>query len=154
MIPRTEEYTKIIPNITIINKTTSTKIGRINIKKIKLKEDLYKIGSEENNVEKHVTILKESIFPPTENSIVFLAAHSGSGKIAYFQELDKLQEKDEIILTLNNKNYYYEVKDIWEEKKNGYINVNKESKDQLVLTTCSPTKEQYQLVINCIKKES
>ena len=68
--------------------------------------------------------------------------------------LDKLEINDEIILIIENNKNTYKVKDIWEEKKNGYININKENKKQLVLTTCSPNKEGYQLVINCIEKES
>ena len=85
---------------------------------------------------------------------MIIAAHSGIGPIAYFQELNKLELNDEITLIIENKTYTYKVKDIWEEKKNGYINFNKENKKQLILTTCSPNKEGYQLVINCIEKES
>ena len=144
----------LIPKMNIVDNNQSKNLGTLIIKKIKLKEDFYQINAKENNVEEHVTILKESILPPNENSIIFLAAHSGTGKIAYFQELDKLTEKDKIILIINNKKYNYQVKDIWEERKNGFINVNKEIENQLILTTCSPTKEEYQLIINCIQKES
>ncbi|MBQ6323212.1 MAG: hypothetical protein IJI22_00070 [Bacilli bacterium] len=56
-------------------------------------------------------------------------------------------------LIINRKKYTYEVKDIWEEEKNGYINLNKEGKNQLILTTCSPTRNNYQLVVNCIEKD-
>ena len=129
-------------------------IGELKIEKLNLQEPLFNINSQENTIEKHITILKESIFPQHENSIMFIAAHSGTGKIAYFEELDQLKLNDTIILTLENKNYFYQVKDIWEEKKNGYINVNKENKKQLVLTTCSPNHPSYQLVINCIEKAS
>ena len=154
ILPTTKGVKNIVPTFKIIQSLNTDKIGTIEIKKIQIKEDLYDINSKENTVERHITILKESILPPTKNSIVFLAAHSGTGDIAYFQELDKLRENDEIILTINNKKYEYQVKDIWEEKKNGYINVNKEKENQLILTTCSPTKDNYQLVINCIQKES
>ena len=85
---------------------------------------------------------------------MIIAAHSGEGKIAYFEELDKLRINDEITLIYNNKKYTYQVNEIWEEKKNGYININRENKKQLVLTTCSPTKKDYQLVVNSIEKES
>lgn len=129
-------------------------IGYLKIDKINLNEKLYNINSKENNIEENITILKDSILPDKDNSIVFIAAHSGIGKIAYFEELDELKTNDEIILNINNKTYKYIVKDYWEEKKNGYINVNKENKNQLVLTTCSPNKDNYQLVINCIEKES
>lgn len=129
-------------------------IGYLKINKINLKEKLYNINSKENNIEQNITILKESILPDKDNSIMFIAAHSGIGKIAYFEELDELKPNDEIILNINNKTYKYIVKEYWEEKKNGYINVNKESKKQLILTTCSPNKDNYQLIINCIEKES
>lgn len=134
--------------------TNEERIGTIIINKISLKEDLYKIESPENNIEKHVTILKESVFPNHNNSIIFLAAHSGTGKIAYFEKLNQLKTNDEVILLLKKKEYKYIVKDIWEEPKNGYINVNKENLNQLILTTCSPTNRNKQLIINCIEKES
>ena len=43
---------------------------------------------------------------------------------------------------------------MWEEIKNGFINVNKEPDNQLILTTCSPIHNNYQLIVNCIEKES
>lgn len=134
--------------------STNKVFGKIIIKKINLKEELFPIESSENTIEKHVSILKKSIYPENNNSLMIIAAHSGIGKIAYFQELDKLELNDEIILIIKNKKYIYIVKDIWEEKKTGYININKENKKQLILTTCSPNKEGYQFVINCIEKES
>lgn len=130
--------------------TNNNSYGIIIINKINLKEELFPIDSEENNIERHVSILKGSIYP----DLMIIAAHSGIGPIAYFQELDKLELNDEIILIIKNQKHIYKVKDIWEEKKNGYINFNKENQKQLILTTCSPNKEGYQLVINCIEKES
>ena len=128
---------------------TSNRYGTLIINKINLKEELFPIGSDENTIERHVSILKES-----NEDLMIIAAHSGIGPIAYFQELDKLKLNDEIILIIENKKTIYKVKEIWEEKKNGYINFNKEKTKQLILTTCSPNKEGYQLVINCIEKES
>ena len=125
-------------------------IGKISIPKIHLEEYLYRIDSKDNNIEKHITILKESSFP----SILFLAAHSGEGKIAYFNNLDKLVLNDKVIIIYNKKKYIYIVKDIWEEEKNGYINLYKTVENQLVLTTCSPNKDNYQLIINCTEKDS
>lgn len=129
-------------------------IGYIIIPKINLERPLYPINSKENTIEKNIAILKESIMPDETNSILILAAHSGTGKIAFFEQLDQLTINDEIIISYHNKNYTYQVKDIWEEKKNGYININKELKKQLVLTTCSPKKDNTQLIINCTIKES
>ena len=129
-------------------KNNNDSIGKLIINKISLKEELYPINNSKNNIEEHVTIIEE-----IDNTLV-LAAHSGIGNIAYFERLDELNINDEIILYYKNKKYKYVVKEIWEEKKNGYIHINKENKRQLVLTTCSPKKEKYQLIVNCIEKES
>ena len=136
--------------VKISNNKTDNQYGLLIINKINLKEELFPINSNENTIERHVSILKPSVYP----NLMIIAAHSGIGPIAYFQELDKLELNDEIILIIKNKKRIYKVKDIWEEKKNGYININKESNNQLILTTCSPHKDDYQLVINCIEKES
>lgn len=129
-------------------------IGSLKIKKLNINQPLYKLDSEKNNIEKNVTILKDSIMPDQKESIVFLAAHSGTGKIAYFEKLNQLTVGDIINLEYKNKKYEYQINKIWEENKNGYIHINKEDSNQLVLTTCSPTKINKQLVINSINKST
>lgn len=135
-------------------KNTEDNIGKLVIKKINLEENLYDINNKKNNIEEHVTILKESTMPNTDNSILILAAHSGTGIIAYFNELDKLEINDEVTIYYKNKKYNYIVNNIWEEKKNGFIHIDKSDKKQLILTTCSPNKDNYQLIVNCTEKES
>lgn len=136
------------------SEVTNEIIGEIIIKKLNIRNNLYKKESIHNNVDKNITILNNSIDPTNENSIMFIAAHSGTGKLAYFKDLNKLDINDEVILVYKNEKYIYEVTKIWEEDKNGYIHVKKEDKKQLILTTCSPTKDDKQLVINCIIKDS
>ncbi|MBQ6323211.1 MAG: hypothetical protein IJI22_00065 [Bacilli bacterium] len=68
-------------------------IGQIIIPKLNIKKNLYRIDSKENTIEKNIEILKDSIFPDQENGLMILAAHSGTGDIAYFNELDKLKKK-------------------------------------------------------------
>lgn len=123
------------------------------IEKINLKQPFYNINDENNTIEKNIEVLKESIMPNEDNSIVFIAAHSGEGKIAYFNNLIELNINDELILYYNNYYYKYSIIEIYEEPKNGYIDVDKSTNDQLVLTTCHPYKKNKQLVINAIKKE-
>ena len=129
-------------------------IGIIQIPKIDLEKSLYDRNSKKNNIEENATILKESKYPEEENSILFIAAHSGTGEIAFFQRLDELQEQDEVHILLFDKVYTYQVKSIYEQQKDGYIRGYREEKRQLVLTTCCPQKENCQLIINCIEKES
>ncbi|MBQ8131751.1 MAG: sortase [Bacilli bacterium] len=129
-------------------------IGYLDIPSISLKEKLYSIDSIENNVDKNITILEGSISPSEDNSIFFLAAHSGTGPYAYFKNLNKVRINEEIILKYEDKEYKYTIKEMWETDKDGDIEVQKGKENQLILTTCSPTNKEKQLVINCIKKES
>ena len=123
------------------------------IEKINLKQPFFNINNENNTIEKNIEILKESIMPDKNNSIVFIAAHSGEGDIAYFNSLIDLNINDELILYYKNKYYKYSIIEKYEEPKNGYIDVDKYKEKQLVLTTCHPYKKNKQLVINAIKKE-
>lgn len=129
-------------------------IGKITIQKIGLAKPLYQKESEKNNVEENVTILKESMNPEEENSILYIAAHSGTSNVSFFNNLDQLQIKDEIELQYNSQTYYYQITNIQEQPKDGYIRGRRENKRQLVLTTCCPQKENCQLIINSIEKES
>ncbi len=123
-------------------------IGKITIDKIHLQKPLYKIESKKNNVEENVTILKESTFPNKKESILFIAAHSGSSNISYFEHLNKLEKNDIIKIKFLNKEYFYQVASIWEENKSGHIHINKQYEKQLILTTCSPTHKDKQLIIS------
>lgn len=148
-----DSKTKITTSLTtkqITPKKKESSIGYIQINKINLHEELYEINSKKNNIEKHVTILKESSPPSVKNTTIFIAAHSGTGKLAYFKNLDKLSLNDIVILKFENKIYKYKVTEILEHKKNGTITAPKENNNQLILTTCSPKKEGYQLIINCL----
>ena len=129
-------------------------IATLKIKKIDLNQPLYNKNSEKNNVEENITILEESIMPEEDNSIIFLAAHSGTGPKAYFDDLDQLEINDPIELIYQNKTLLYYVTDIWEEDKNGYIHINKTNNNQLILTTCSPTNSKKQLIISSTEKNT
>lgn len=123
-------------------------IGKVQIPKINLNKSLYKIDSKLNNVEENVTIL-ESNLP----SIIVLAAHSGTGRNAFFKDLNKLNINDTINLTYTNNHYTYKVINIFEQDKSGYITINEKEYDQLFLTTCSYNKNK-QLIIECKKINS
>ena len=125
-------------------------------RKIKLSKKIYSLNSKLNTIDKNISILAYSKEPSNDNSIIFIAAHSGTGKLAYFKDLHKLDINDTINLTYKNVLYTYKIKDIWEIKKQGNISVEKEPINQLVLTTCSPTNKDNQLIINSIliQKES
>ena len=140
-----------IPTKNISNKSIDNNNYLI-IEKINLKQPFYNISNKNNTIEKNIEVLKESIMPNKNNSIIFIAAHSGEGEIAYFNNLINLEINDELIIYYKNKYYKYTIIEIYEESKNGYIHVNKNKENQLILTTCHPYNSNKQLVINAIKK--
>lgn len=125
-------------------------IAQLTIENIGINKFIYNFNSELNNVEKNVTILDQSILPNKANSIIFLAAHSGNSSISYFEKLYKLKINDTISFKYKNNDYLYQIVDIYEEVKNGYIGVNKRKENQLILTTCSPLHKNKQLIIDSI----
>ena len=145
-----EEYKEIpiINNETMVNKISNNikkeeYIGIIEIPKIGLKEGFYNKNSSNNNVNKSVTILPES-----NDSIIYLAAHSGVGHLAYFKDLNKLSINDKINLTYHNINHTYLVTDIYEYPKIGHITINRNiNLKYLILTTCSYNKDMQLVVV-------
>ncbi len=125
-------------------------LATITINKISLYDKpIYQIDSKNNNIEKNITILKESIMPDNNKSIIFLIAHSGQGDIAYFKNLDKLKINDLVTINYNKKKYLYQVINIYETEKNGYLELKHNYQKELVLSTCSQNKDK-QLIVDCM----
>ena len=143
---------KITMDTKISKVVDSEYIGYIYIPKINLKKNLFSINSNKNNIEYNVEVLKETIFPDGNNSIVFLAAHSGTGSNAYFNDLKYLSSNDEVILSYNNTIYKYIVIDKKEVLKNGYITGNRINSDEIILTTCSDSKGKQLIISGILKK--
>ena len=128
--------------ISTVNKDVNDEIiGTLTIDKLNLSKNIYNINSSHNNVEENVTILNDDI------NLIVLAAHSGHGYIAFFNDLDKLELNDTVNLTYNNKNLVYKVINIEEQPKDGTIEINKTDKQRLILTTCSKKDKTKQLVV-------
>lgn len=125
-------------------------LARLEIKKLGINRYIYNLDSSYNTVEKNISILKESVLPDQDNSIVFLAAHSGNSKISYFNNLDHLTLNDTIYFFYNNYKYSYQITHIYEDDKNGYIGIYKNDKKQLILTTCSTKNKKKQLIVESV----
>ena len=130
---------------TVSKKENDEIIGTLTIDKLNLSKNIYNINSSHNNVEENVTILNDDI------NLIVLAAHSGPGYIAFFNNLDKLELNDTVNLTYNNKNLVYKVTNIEEQPKDGTIEINKTDKQRLILTTCSKKDKTKQLVVTTEK---
>lgn len=123
----------------------------VEIPKLNLKQELFQKEDPRNQVDQNIMLLKESSMPDEENSIVLLAAHSGNGPHTYFNQLDILKPNDLIIFYYKQVNYIYQVNTLYEEPKNGKIHITGiPNQKQIILTTCSKTNQNKQLIVTGI----
>lgn len=138
------------------NQENDSYIGILEIPKINLKRGFVDKNSKENNVEKNIAILSASSMPNVKRGNFILAGHSGSGYLAFFNDLYKLKKDDEIFVYYHNIKYTYQIVSIYNEQKTGSINIYRDPKKTvLTLITCTNNndKEQTVYIANQIKKE-
>ena len=120
----------------------------LEIPKIGLKRCVYPLHSEENTIEKNVTIMKESSLPTDLNGNVVLEAHSGTSTISYFNQLHKLIINDYVYIYYQGTKYIYTVNKKYDVKKDGAVEVSRNTnKNTLTLITCKKDTNDRQLVI-------
>lgn len=122
-------------------------IGVLEIPKINFKRGFLDIKDKNNNVNKNIQVLENSAMPNVNGGLLVIAGHSGSGRVAFFRNLYKLKENDQIYIYYENIKYIYQVQKYYEETKDGDISIDKNSESTLVLTTCSQTDKNKQIVI-------
>ena len=124
-------------------------IAVIKIPKIGLEKGLCEKGSYCNNVNRNIQILKESTYPDIANGNFILAGHSGTGRVSYFRNLNKLSQDDEVSIFYQGKEYKYKVVNMYDIEKTGTANIirNKE-KTTLTLITCRHNTNK-QIVVIC-----
>ncbi len=115
--------------------------GILIIPSIDMTYGFYDINNELNDVSKNVTLIDSNI----ANTYI-LAAHSGTGSIAYFNDLRFLKKQDLVYLKFENETYEYEIVNIRSEKKSGKIKIKNEE-NQVILTTCDQIRKGNQLII-------
>ncbi len=122
-------------------------IGYLEIPKIKLKKGFVDINSKDNNVNKNVAIMKDSIYPDVDGSLMVMAAHNGTCWNCYFKNLEKLSNNDIIYIYYNNVRYTYKLVNIYEVKKTGKVSIYRNSrKTTLALVTCKWGTKDTQVV--------
>ena len=120
----------------------------LKIAKINLYKGLYSVDSGKNNVKYNIEILSKSNMPNEENGNLILAAHSGNGKNAYFNDLRKLVLNDIVSVFYKNVEYKYKVVDIYEINKTGKAVIRRnKNKNTLTMITCSIKDKTKQIVI-------
>ena len=117
---------------------TNEYIGYLIIPKINLTKGFLDRRSSENDVEKNIYIVDGSTYPDVEKGNFIIAAHSGPGWQAFFNELYQLTIGDQIYVTYKGKKYTYQLTNIYKQEKTGKIAIYRNyEKSTLTLITCT-----------------
>ena len=100
---------------------TNEYIGYLIIPKINLTKGFVDRRSSENDVEKNIYIVDGATYPDVEKGNFIIAAHSGPGWQAFFNELYQLTIGDQIYVTYKGKKYTYQLTNVYKQEKTGKI---------------------------------
>ena len=117
---------------------TNDYIGYLIIPKINLAKGFVDRRSSENDVEKNIYIVDGATYPDVEKGNFIIAAHSGPGWQAFFNDLYQLTTGDQIYVTYKGKKYTYQLTNIYKQEKTGKIAIYRNyEKSTLTLITCT-----------------
>ncbi|MDO5571858.1 MAG: sortase [Bacteroidales bacterium] len=130
-------------------------IGILEIPKIDVKRGFTSLNNKDNNVNRNIQVIEKSDMPNIENGNLIIAGHSGSGRVAYFRNLYKLEISDKCYVYYNNKKYTYEIVDTYDVEKTGKVAIKRDKKQTtLVLITCRHnTNKQIVYIANLVSEE-
>ena len=121
-----------------LGEVTDEYVGYLTIPKINLKKGFLDKRSKLNNVEQNITIIEGSSYPDVKKGNLIIAAHSGSGWRAFFNDLYKLTKGDTAEVSYKNKKYTYKIVNIYKQEKTGKIAIYRDyEKTTLTLITCT-----------------
>jgi len=113
-------------------------IGYLSIPKINFNKGFTSIEDKYNTVSKNIQILSSSNYPDEENGNVIIAGHSGNTSISFFNKLYLLEIGDLAYINYNNKNYTYQISNIYKVDKTGKVEVKRNKNNKtLTLITCT-----------------
>ena len=122
-------------------------IAILKIPKIDLERGLVDPKSYLNDVKYNLEIVEGSSMPDIKNSNLIIASHSGTARISYFRNLNKLSINDEILLIYKSKTYKYKVSNKYEIEKTGTAKIiRNNNKTTITLITCK-YKTSKQIVV-------
>lgn len=122
-------------------------IAILKIPKIDLERGLVDPKSYLNDVKYNLEIVEGSSMPDIKNSNLIIASHSGTARISYFRNLNKLSINDEILLIYKSKTYKYKVSNKYEIEKTGTAKIiRNNNKTTITLITCK-YKTNKQIVV-------
>ena len=129
-------------------------IAVLEIPAINLTRGLVDKSSPNNNVNKNIYMLKDTVLPDEDTiSHIILASHSGNSYVSYFKNLHKLDINDEIYFYYKNSKYIYSIYKIDEVDKTGNIELKKTNSSDITLITCKGNLKKQIVIYATLKSK-
>ena len=130
-------------------------IAVLEIPAINLTRGLVDQSSPNNDVNKNIYMLKDTVLPDEDTiSHIILASHSGNSYVSYFKNLHKLDINDEIYFYYKNSKYIYSIYKIDEVDKTGNIELKKTNSSDITLITCKGNLKRQIVIYATLKSKS
>lgn len=129
-------------------------IAVLEIPAINLTRGLVDKSSPNNDVNKNIYMLKDTVLPDEDTiSHIILASHSGNSYVSYFKNLHKLDINDEIYFYYKNNKYIYSIYKIDEVDKTGNIELKKTYSSDITLITCKGNLKKQIVIYATLKSK-
>ena len=129
-------------------------IAVLEIPAINLTRGLVDKSSPNNDVNKNIYMLKDTVLPDEDTiSHIILASHSGNSYVSYFKNLHKLDINDEIYFYYKNNKYIYSIYKIDEVDKTGNIELKKTYSSDITLITCKGNLKRQIVIYATLKSK-
>ena len=129
-------------------------IAVLEIPAINLTRGLVDKSSPNNDVNKNIYMLKDTVLPDEDTiSHIILASHSGNSYVSFFKNLHKLDINDEIYFYYKNNKYIYSIYKIDEVDKTGNIELKKTNSSDITLITCKGNLKRQIVIYATLKSK-
>ncbi len=128
-------------------KSKTNYIAVLEIPSINLKHGLVNSDDNFDSINYAISIDANSTYPD-QNGNFILYAHSGNSRIAYFNDLHKINLSDDLYVYYNGIKYHYKVFDKYNIDKTGkaYV-INSNINKYITLITCNQQEKGKQIII-------
>ena len=148
------ETNEVIEEDNNSTKTATNYVAVLEIPTINLRRGLYEKNDPNNNVNRNIYMLKDTVLPDESDvSHILLASHSGNSYISYFKNLHKLDENDEVYFYYKNTKYVYSIYKIYEVDKTGNVELKRTNNSDITLITCKGNLNKQIVVIGTLKSK-
>lgn len=114
-----------------------------------IKRGFVSLDSKYNSVKYNVMLIEGSTMPDVEKGNLILAAHRGNSSVSFFDKLLNVKIGSYAYVTYNNKVYKYELKNTYDEPKDGMLTIRRNADAScLTLITCNKVDKKTQKIFN------